>query len=96
MRALGSVHVCLHLGLRLRVGIHNLRGWISFCEDVVEFNGEASSHGQATNNTVAVKMKHLSRFYADFPIMEKPKSTAQIYERDNGLSSGRALIVGQQ
>jgi hypothetical protein len=78
------------------VGIHDLRGSISFCEDVVEYSGKASRHGQRTNCTVAVKMKHLSRFYDDFPIMKKHISMAHVYKLDIGLSSGRAFIVGQQ
>jgi hypothetical protein len=60
------------------------------------YSGKASRHGQRANHTVAVKLKHLSRFYEDFPTMKRHNSTAHSYEIDNGISSGRAFIAGQQ
>jgi hypothetical protein len=84
------------VGVCVCVGNHDLRGSISFCEDVVEYSGMASRHGLRANHTVAVKMKHLWRFYEDFPTMKIHRSTAHSYEVGNGISSGRAFIVGQQ
>ena len=63
-------------------------GSVSLCQHVVLYGSVSACAFGVRRSTIDAKVKHLAKFYLDFPRMHMARMPAERYERENGLSAG--------